>query len=270
MTYRCSRANCGWLFESESKLNAHCENHPDMRYKCVYAKCGWVFETSNQLCGHYYYKHKPMSEVDASQHRIHSEYLVNSTREQRLSADNKTSHVRSHSEKPCSTQTRSFRERKRKRLSSLETKSTQTPKTMTKDSRSFCSVINDPEGSDSNLPNISRSPLNVESSVRNMGNVTLNKPLAEQNTSYRVSTDQLNRRVTSKDLISTDERNSESQFPVIESTATGTNCLGTVTCLRLEDLSHCTVGSQTTAVKMELKEEHPVAKENNNEFFQMN
>ena len=270
MTYRCSRANCGWLFESESKLNAHCENHPDMRYKCVYAKCGWVFETSNQLCGHYYYKHKPMSEVDASQHRIHSEYLVNSTREQRSSADNKTSRVRSHSEKPCSTQTRSLRERKRKRASSLETKSTQTPKTMTNDSRSFCSVISDPEGSDSNLPNISKSPLNVESSVRNLGNAMLNKPLAEQNTSCRVSTNQLNRRVTSKDLISTDERNSESQFPVIESTATGTNCLGTVTCLTLEDLSHCTAGSQTTAVKMELKEEPPVAKENNNEFFQMN
>ena len=273
MTYRCSRANCGWLFESESKLNAHFENHPDMRYKCVYAKCGWVFETSNQLCGHYYYKHKPTSEVDASQHRIHSEYLVNSTREQRSSADNKTSRARSHSEKPCSTQTKSLRERKRKRVSSLETKSTQTPKTMTKDSRSFCSVISDPEGSDSNLPNISKSPLNVESSVRNMGNATLNKPLAEQNTSSAcssVSTNQLNRRVSSKDLISTDERNSESQFPVIESNATGTNCLGTVTYLRLEDLSHCTVGSQTTTVKMELKEEPPNVKENNNEFFQMN
>ena len=272
MTYRCSRANCGWLFESESQLNVHYENHPDMRYKCVYAKCGWVFEKSHQLCGHYYCKHKPMSEAVASQHRIHSEYLVNSAREQRtFPADNKSSHTRSHSEKSCSTQPKSLRDRKRNRVNSLETKSTQTPKKVTKDSSSLCSAVSDLEGNDSKIPNISKSAVNVESSVRNMGTATLNRPLVEQNTSSarsRLTTNQLNRRETSKDLISTDERNSKSQLAIMESNATGMNFLGTVTYLRLDDLSDCTVGSETNAVKMELKEESPIAKENN-EFFQM-
>ena len=271
MAYRCSRANCGWLFESESKLNAHCENHPDMRYKCVYAKCGWMFETSNQLCGHYYYKHKPISEVEASQHRIHSEYLINSTGEQRTPAVNKTSHVRPHSEKACSTQSISLRKRKRKRAGSLETKSTQTQKTLTKECRSFSSHVSDAEANDSKLPNISKSPFSVASSVRSMTNVTLTKSSTEQNNSptcSRLSTDKLNRTVTSKDLGSTDERNSKSQLAVIESNAMGMNILGSVTYLRLKDLSHCTAGSQTTPVKVELKEEPPVATENDDDFFQ--
>ena len=272
MAYRCSRANCGWLFESESKLIAHCENHPDMRYKCIYAKCGWMFETSNQLSGHYYYKHKPISEVEASQHRIHSEYLVNSTREQRTTpAVNRTSHVRPHSEKACSTQSTSLRERKRRRTSLLETKSTQTQKTMTKESRSSSSHVNDAETNDGKLQNIWKAHLNVVSSVRSLGNATLNRSLAEKNNSptcSRLSTNQLNRTVTSEDLVSSDKGNSESESAVIGSNAMGMNVLGAVTYLRLKDLSHCTTGSQATPVKMELKEEPPVETESDDDFFQ--
>ena len=261
MAYRCSRVNCGWLFESESKLNAHCENHPDMRYKCVYAKCGYLFETSHQLCGHYYYKHKPLSEVEASQHRMHSEYLTLST----TPAVNKTSRVRSHREESCSNQSRSLRKKKRKRVNLLETKSTQTPKTMTKDSCSVTTVVS--------APDISKSPLDVASFVRNMGNTILNKSLAEQNTSYacsRLSTNRLNGKVTSKNVICTDERNSESQLAIIESNAMGVKVVGTVTYRGLQDLTHCTVGSQTTPVKMELTVEPPIATEKSDEiFFQM-
>ena len=73
LEYRCSRANCGWMFESELELNLHYENHPDMKYKCVYAKCGWLFETFHQLSDHYHHKHKPISVVEASWHRMQKE-----------------------------------------------------------------------------------------------------------------------------------------------------------------------------------------------------
>ena len=73
--------------------------------------------------------------------------------------------------------------------------------------------------------------------------------------------------MTSKDLVSTDERNSESQLAVIETNAMGMNIVGAVTYLRLKDLSHCTAGSQTTPVKMKLKEEPPTETEND-DFFQ--